>query len=126
MWNRKQFLSTLLVLPVGIFLVRCSSDGGSSGDGNAPPTQPTQNNGMHVYTSSTVGAHHHTFTLDDSAITTPPAAGVNGNSSTDAGHSHAVSISMDQLAQVATGASLEIMSGTTSGHTHVFTFFKIA
>jgi hypothetical protein len=129
MLNRNQFLGTLLALPFGIFLVRCSSDssgssyGGSSGAGGAPPTQ---SNGTHVYTSSLVNAHQHTFTLDDSAITTPPAAGVQGNSSTDASHFHAVSIATDQLAQVATGASVEITSGTTSGHAHVFTFVKIA
>ena len=132
--DRKQFLGTLLVLPVGVFLVHCGSDSSSnntsggtgSSDPNAPAAPPAQSNGMDVYTSSTNSAHTHTFTLDDSAITTPPAAGVSGDSSTDEAHSHTVAISSDQLAQVATGASVEITSGQASAHTHVFTFVKIA
>lgn len=125
--DRKQFLGTLVVLPVGIFLVHCSSDSSSSsGDGNAPAAPPTQSNGMDVYTSSTVSQHHHTFMLDDTAITAPPSAGVSGDSSSDGGHSHTVAISADQLSQVASGSSVEITTSLSSGHTHVFTFVKIA
>jgi hypothetical protein len=80
---------------------------------------------MDVYTSSTVSQHHHTFTLDDSAIAAPPSAGVSGDSSTDGAHSHTVSISADQLSQVAMGGSVKITCGASGGHTHVFTFVKI-
>jgi hypothetical protein len=146
--DRKQFLGTLFVLPVGVFLVHCSSDSGSkstasagtggaadtgSGGGdaggadpNAPAAAPTQSQGMDVYTSSTVGNHHHTFTFDDSDIATPPADGVSGDSSTDSMHSHTVAISSDQLAMVAAGDSVEVTSGVAGSHTHVFTFVKIA
>ena len=133
--DRKHFLGTLLVLPVGIFLVHCSSDsspasntsaGTGGSDPNAPAAAPTQSNGMDVYTSSTVSQHHHTFTLDDAAIATPPADGVSGDTSTDGMHSHSVAISSDQLAQVAAGDSVEITSGVAGSHTHVFTFVKIA
>ncbi|HEX3851158.1 MAG TPA: hypothetical protein VHW01_09340, partial [Polyangiaceae bacterium] len=85
-----------------------------------------QSGGMDIYTSSTVSAHAHTFSLDDTATSAPPAAGVNGDSSTDEGHSHTVAISMDQLQQVSTGSSVEVTSGSAVGHTHVFTFVKIA
>ena len=142
--DRKQFLGTLFALPVGIFLVHCSSDsspsssstGGTGGgaaasagsgasDPNAPAAAPTQSAGMDVYTSSTNSSHHHTFTLDDMSITSPPAAGVSGDSSTDGGHSHTVAISADQLTSVGMGESVEITSGVASSHTHVFTFVKI-
>jgi hypothetical protein len=123
--DRKQFLGTLLVLPVGIFLVHCSSDASSS-DSNAPAAPPTQSGGMDVYTSTTVSQHSHTFTLDDTAISAPPADGVNGNSSVAQAHSHTVAISMAQLQQVSTGSSVQVTSGDTGGHTHVFTFAKVA
>jgi hypothetical protein len=127
--DRKQFLGTLLVLPAGIFLVHCSSDssgGTGSSNPNAPAAAPAQSNGMDVYTSSIASQHHHSFTLDDAAISAPPAAGVSGDSSVDGAHSHPVAISADQLAQVAAGASVEVTSGASDGHSHVFTFVKIA
>jgi hypothetical protein len=124
--DRKHFLSTLLVLPVGIFLVHCSSSTSSSGSSNPPAAPPTQSGGMDVYTSSTAQAHSHTFSLDDTAISAPPADGFSGDSSVAAGHSHTVAISMAQLQQVSTGSSVEVTSGDAGGHTHVFTFVKIA
>ncbi len=81
---------------------------------------------MDVYTSTTVSQHSHTFSLDDTAISAPPTDGVNGDSSTAQGHSHTVAISMAQLKQVATGSSVQVTSGDAGGHTHVFTFVKIA
>jgi hypothetical protein len=127
--DRKHFLGTLFILPFGIFLVHCSSDGdtkSSSSDPNAPAAPPTQSGGMDVYTSSTVSQHSHTFSLDDTAISAPPAAGVNGDSSVSGGHSHTVAISADQLQQVSTGSSVQVTTGDAGGHTHVFTFVKIA
>jgi hypothetical protein len=138
--DRKQFLGTLFALPIGVFLVHCSSDstpstsasagatgtgGGDGGDPNAPAAPPTQSGGMDVYTSSTVSAHSHTFTLDDTDLTTPPADGVSGMSSVNSMHSHTVSITSDQLTQVGMGQSVEVTSGVTGSHTHVFTFTKI-
>lgn len=125
--DRKHFLGTLLVLPVGIFLVHCSSDASSgSSDANAPAAAPTQSGGMDVYTSSTVQAHSHTFSFDDGSISAPPADGVSGDSSSAAGHTHTVAISMAQLQQISSGSSVQVTSGDTGGHTHVFTFVKIA
>ena len=139
--DRKQFLGTLFALPIGIFLVHCSSDASSSGsstggatasggsgggaDANPPAAAPTQSSGMDVYTSSTNSSHHHTFTLDDMDLSSPPAAGVSGDTSTDGMHSHTVDISADQLTSVGMGESVEITSGVAGSHTHVFTFVKI-
>jgi hypothetical protein len=147
--DRKQFLGTLFVLPAGIFLVHCSSDSTSSGGAGgtatssagaggtstsgagggastAPGADPVRAGTMVTYTSSTAGKHIHTFTLDDSDIASPPSAGISGMSSTDSMHSHSVDISADQLAMVAAGGTVEVTSGVTGMHTHVFTFLKIA
>jgi hypothetical protein len=125
--DRKRFLGTLLVLPVGIFLVHCSSTAStSSGGANAPAVPPIQSGGMDVYTSSTVQAHSHTFSLDDASISAPPTDGVSGDSSDVQGHTHTVAITMAQLQQVSTGSSVQVTTGDAQGHTHVFTFVKIA
>jgi len=131
--DRKQFLSGLLVLPAGVFLVNCSSsddsspNNGSNGAGaNTPAAAPTHSNATTVYTSSNDAQHSHTFSLDDSAVSAPPTAGVSGDSSNVESHTHAVAISTAQLMQVATGQSVPITSGASAGHTHVFTFVKIA
>jgi hypothetical protein len=132
--DRKQFLGTLLVLPVGVFLVHCSSDsspttntvGTAGSDPDAPAAAPTRSGTMVVYTSSTNSAHHHTFMLDDSQIATPPAEGVSGNSSNDDAHTHTVEISAADLADIAEGETVQVTSGSASSHTHVFTFEKIA
>ncbi|HEY3668901.1 MAG TPA: hypothetical protein VGL19_23050 [Polyangiaceae bacterium] len=128
--DRKQFLATLLVLPIGIFAVHCSSSSSGSGSGTPtasdPAAPPSQSGGMDIYTSSTNSAHSHTFSLDDTALSTPPAAGVSEDSSVVQAHSHLVTISMAQLQQVASGSSVQITSSNASGHTHVFTFVKIA
>jgi hypothetical protein len=126
--DRKQFLGTLLVLPVGVFLVNCSSsDSGSSGGGDTttPAAPPTQNAGMDIYTSSTDEAHFHTFSFDDADLTTPPAAGVSGATSNNEDHTHMVSISMDQLTQVGMSMSVQVATSFDSGHSHLFTFTKI-
>jgi len=140
--DRKQFLGTLLVLPAGVFLVHCSSDsspttnttggttgttGGTTGtDPDAPAAAPTRSGTMVVYTSSTNSSHHHTFMLDDAQIASPPAEGVSGDSSNDGMHTHTVEISAAELAEIANGDTVQVTSGNTGSHTHVFTFEKIA
>lgn len=136
--NRLKFLETLLVLPAGVFLVHCSSDsssgygsygsygGGTGAAADSPAAAPTKSGAQDVYTSSVAGGHHHTFSIDDGAFSSPPASGVTGDSSVDSGHSHAVTVSADQLAQVGMGQTLKVASTSVGGHSHVFTFLKIA
>jgi hypothetical protein len=115
---------TLVALPAGLFLVSCSSSDSSSGDGAGGA--PKKSGNQIVYTSSNVQSHIHTFALDMSAIATPPSAGVSGATSNDAGHTHEVSISNEQLQSVGSGESVEITTTSVSGHTHVFTFVNVS
>ena len=61
-----------------------------------------------------------------SDIATPPADGVSGATSSDGGHLHEVSISMDQLQSVGSGESVKITTSSVSGHTHEFTFVNVS
>jgi hypothetical protein len=133
--ERKEFLSTLMVLSLGVFQVSCSSDSDpgtnttaadTGNDPDVPAAPPKRSGSTVVYTCSTVGQHHHTFVLEDSALATPPPTGINADSSTDGMHSHTVTISAAELADIAKGGSVEVTSGDAGSHTHVFTFTKLA
>jgi hypothetical protein len=118
--SRRGVVGALVALPAGLFLVHCSSNNDTAAAGAAPQHVGTQT----IYTSSSTGGHTHTFTIADSAITSPPPAGLSGPTSTDAGHSHDVAMPMATLQQMAAGQSVDI--ATTGGsHTHTFTFTKV-
>jgi len=119
-WSRRHFVGTIFVLPMGTFLVRCSSssDGGS--------TAPPQRSGSQItYTSSNVEGHSHTFALQTAAFETPPEGGVSGSTSSDSGHSHTVSVSASELQSIGAGQSVSRTTSEVSGHTHVFQFMKV-
>jgi len=126
--DRKMFLGTLIALPVGLFLVSCSSSNNSGSSGSAPAAPPSKSGTLTTYTSSNDGSptHSHTFSIDDSSFTTPPSAGISGDTSNSAGHTHSVSISMAGLQQVGMGESVMVTTSNVSAHTHDFTFVKVA
>jgi len=135
--KRRDFVETLLVLPVGVFLVECGSNsysgsngyggssGGSSGS-NAPAAPPAVSGSQAVYASSEVLAHHHTFGIELGYFTNPPSSGLSGETSEEGQHHHSVSVSMADLQSVETGNSVTVTTGTTAGHSHVFTFTKVS
>jgi hypothetical protein len=125
--ERRQFCKlvggALVAIPAGLFLVRC---GGSNQTANGPTNQPSQDGTRLIFTSSVVGDHSHTFGIETAAIDTPPANGVNGPSSVVESHSHSVVVSSAQLSSIDAGETVQVTSGTTDGHTHLFTFLKLA
>jgi hypothetical protein len=60
------------------------------------------------------------------AIDMPPATGVNGPSSMVENHSHSVVVSSAQLSGIRAGQTVAVTTGTAAGHTHLFTFLKLA
>ena len=175
--GRRAFAESLILLPFGLFLVRCSNNnkagaapdagtggagtggagtggasatggagtggatatggasatGGATGSGgstgvlqNPPAAPPQASGGQIIYSSSMTSAHFHTFALDQTALTSPPAGGVSGDTSLVAQHVHTVTVTSDQLSAVGAGQTIQVMSGLSAGHTHVFTFTKIA
>jgi hypothetical protein len=129
--NRRDFVERLLVLPMGVFLLRCSSSstatystaGAGSDVPGAPPAVVGQNA---VYTSSNVEAHVHTFAINLGDFVDPPDDGLNGETSEDQQHTHTVSVSNLNLKSVQNGNTLKITTSSNFGHTHVFTFVRVA
>jgi hypothetical protein len=128
--QRREFLSlggeALILMPAGLFLVRYGGASGSDQTGSGLTNQPQVNGTKIIYMSSTVGDHSHTFGIEMSAIDMPPAAGVSGRSSAVGNHSHSVAVSAAQLSKMSAGQKVEVTSGTSAGHAHLFTFLKLA
>ncbi len=99
--DRRRFLrltiGTVVVLPVGRFLVQCGGYSSTSSSSEQPAAPPMQVGSQIVYTSSVSGTHSHT-----------------------------VSVSMAMLGQVKAGDSVAVTTGVSGGHTHVFTFVKLS
>ena len=115
---------TLLLIPAGLFLVRCGGYG-SSATQNDPANQPSRDGTRLIYTSNVVGDHPHTFGIDMGAIDMPPTTGVSGLSNVVENHSHSVVVSSAQLSSVSAGQTVEVTTGTADGHAHLFTFLRL-
>jgi hypothetical protein len=123
--HRRALLESLLVLPVGVFLVRCSS----SSTNNTPPApaaNPTVSGSQAIFTSSLAQDHSHTFNIPITDFINPPSGGLSGDTSSSAEHTHHVSIALSEFQAMQTGSSVAITTSLVSGHTHVFTFVKLS
>lgn len=124
--HRRAMLETLLVLPAGIFLVRCSSSSSKNYTPPTPAANPTVSGSQALYSSSVAQDHFHTFGIPLIDFINAPSGGLSGDTSNAANHTHHVSISMDEFANMQNGSSVAITTSNVSGHTHVFTFVKLS
>jgi hypothetical protein len=79
------------------------------------------------FAASTPSAGHtHTLCVPSTDLASPPPGGFTYTSSSSGAppHTHDVSLSPVQLAQLAAGQPVEVTSGTSLGHTHDFTIQK--
>jgi len=130
--DRRRFLriavGSIIVVPAGRFLVQCASDDGMSSatNPNEPAAPPVVSSGNAVYSSSFAEAHFHTFSIDMSDFSAPPANGVSGPTSTADGHSHTVSVPAAMLANVAVGGTVTVNTSVVTDHQHVLTLVKVS
>lgn len=114
----------IVVLPTGWMMLHalgCSSEDECA---NADKLQSTST-GITV-TSSCSGGHTHDFSITTADLTTPPAAGVTGDTTAyaDDGHVHTVMLTMAELAQIQSGTAVSKTSSSVGGHVHTFDFRK--
>ena len=93
---------------------------------NPPAAAPSASGTQITYTSSEIESHSHTFAIAFSDLSSPPANGVSGETSTALSHTHTVMVSMSDLENVEMGESMMVTTSVTGGHSHVFTFVKVA
>jgi hypothetical protein len=80
------------------------------------------------FSASTVSAGHaHTVCIPSTDLESPPPGGFTYTSSSTGSppHTHDVSLSPVQLAQLAAGQPVKVTSGARLGHTHDFTIQRI-
>lgn len=124
--DRQTFLTTLVALP-GLFLVSCSSKSDEAPQQSTDPAQPPERNGTSVtFYGSNADNHTHTFILPDSALA--GTAEFRDATSKDPGdmHLHLVVISADDIAKLAAGQTVKVLSSVDNGHLHYYTFMKVS
>jgi hypothetical protein len=117
--ERREFLirsakggSLLLILPVGWTVAGCGSNS----------TTPTGTGSALRFTSSNVQGHTHDFSIDLVDLTSPPVAGLSGDTTVSLGHTHTVSLSQSELQEIEAGQTISKDTSSVQGHTHNFAF----
>jgi hypothetical protein len=119
----------VVLLPIGASLIAGTGCTDSANADCATADTVMATSTAIVVTSTCAGAgkgHDHDFTVQDTDLATPPAAGVSGNSSPyeDDQHVHTVAITQAQLQSIQAGQTVSVISGSTLQHTHTFNFRK--
>jgi hypothetical protein len=141
--DRREFLrggaSTLLVLPLGTFLLQCGDDDDNTTPAPTPatttnPTQPDTSppdapprieDGNIIYTSSRTNLHSHSFPIPTGTFGAPPPQGISGNTTIAQAHVHTLTLSQTDLQRAANGETVKVPTSTEVGHLHVFTIVRV-
>jgi hypothetical protein len=125
--TRREFLTNagrvVVALPAGVAIFNSLSCGSnecaSANDIEVTATDVT-------VTSLCTSNHVHTFDISTADLQSPPADGLTGSTSTYEGHKHAIALSQADLASLHAGGTVEVISGASDGHTHLFKFRAMA
>lgn len=113
--NRREVIfrigGVLLAIPASRVLLACGGDSGTAPDS------------LRFISSSDLG-HTHFVTLQLTEIATPPAVGVDKQTSNDLGHTHMVSLTAAELDSINQGATVTKTTTNDDNHTHTFAFRK--
>jgi hypothetical protein len=109
--DRRDFLVTLILVPVGAKLAGCNAygDGGSGGSCDGIES-----------TSTVASGHTHTVCVPQSDLDSPPVAGRTYTTSS-VGHTHTVTLSQADLGEIAAGGAVMVTTSLSNGHAHEFT-----
>jgi hypothetical protein len=127
--QRRDFLikggSVLLILPAGWALSSCDDDDDFDDDDDNGGGTPTGGTATRLrFTSSLVDGHTHLFDIAFTSLDAPPSAGISGNTSTDNGHVHVVTLTADELARISAGETITKDTSLSDGHLHTFQFAR--
>ncbi len=84
---------------------------------------PSDPNDSKIFTSQETQGHNHTITITKAEVQNPPAGGISRETSAN-GHTHTFTMSAAELNAVNSGTAIEVVTGDTSGHNHIFTISK--
>jgi hypothetical protein len=110
--------SVLLILPAGWAVSGCGNSASSTTTGT--PAAPTTNTLR--FTSDITQNHTHDFSIATTNLSSPPANGLSGSTTTTLGHFHTVILSPAELAQIQSGGTVNKSTTIVDGHSHNFKF----
>lgn len=112
--SRKQFVETMVSGSALLLLSSCGG-GGSYNGGAAPAPSPMQSNSCNPAQIADNHGHSLIIPLSDLDSTTAKTYDIHGS----ADHTHTVTLSATQLAQLKAGAMVAVTSTETLAHTHL-------
>lgn len=121
--SRRHFL---VLIPAGAAVLAAACGSSSNPDCASAGTVMTTGTALVVVSScnGSGAGHTHDYTIMDSDLATPPAAGLSDNTSPydDDQHVHTMVLTQADLQAIHAGQTVTKTSGTTLGHAHVFDF----
>jgi hypothetical protein len=118
--RRKLTLAAVLAVLSGVTITITGCGGGGS-DSPSGPSGGGGGGGTADGVNGTISANHgHTAFISNAQLT--GTSSVSLDISGSAGHSHAVSLTAAQLANINGGQSVSVESSPGDGHTHIVTF----
>jgi hypothetical protein len=112
--TRKEFLHTGLAAMVAIPLVACSSD-----DGNDTAADGSGDGGGDCSGGATANiANNHGHVVDVTGSDISAGAAKDYDMMGTASHTHTLSVSADDMANLVAGMSVSLTSSVTAGHSH--------
>jgi len=115
--DRREFLTTLVLIPIGAKLAGCGDE-----ESATPRDAAIGCPGLSAE-SSEVGNHTHFLCIPQADLDAPPKGG--GEFETESsGHTHTVTLSQKQLQSIADGTSVMVTTSEDVGHAHGYILAK--
>jgi hypothetical protein len=86
-------------------------------------TTPSDPTASKVFTSQATQGHNHTITIAKTEVESPPTGGISRETSAN-GHTHTFTMTAAELATVRGRTPVDVVTGNTSGHNHIFTISR--
>ena len=120
--DRREFLTTLILIPIGAKLAGCG------GDESPSPGNDGGCSGLDAQ-STEFGSHTHCLCIPREDLDDPPTDGREYDTDQDCAlpneaHSHTVTLSQADLTMIADGGTVTVTTSKQFGHTHGFTLAK--
>ena len=96
---------------------------GCSSSDNGSPSGPSDSTNR-TFTSSSDAGHTHSVTMARSEIDSPPSGGISRLTSSNSGHTHTFTITQAQLTTVQGGSTVSTSTSSDAGHSHTFSISK--
>ena len=96
---------------------------GCSSSDNGSPSGPSDNTSR-TFASSTDAGHSHSVTIARTEVDSPPSGGISRQTTSNSGHTHTFTMTQAQLTSVQGGGTVSTITSSDAGHSHTFSINK--